>query len=40
MSNITDFETVNREYAEKFRDSGLIWYYWAIHMEEVFFIQT
>lgn len=36
MSNITDFETVNREYAEKFRDSGLIWYYWAIHMEEVF----
>lgn len=32
----TDLEPIDREYAEKFRDAGLIWYYWAIHMEEVF----
>lgn len=32
----TDLEIVDREYAEKFRNAGLIWYYWAIHMEEVF----
>ena len=32
----TDLEPADREYAEQFRDAGLIWYYWAIHMEEVF----
>ena len=32
----TDLEPTDRGYAEKFRDAGLIWYYWAIHMEEVF----
>lgn len=32
----TDLDPADREYAEKFRDAGLLWYYWAIHMEEVF----
>lgn len=32
----TDLETTDREYAEKFRAAGLIWYYWAIRMAEVF----
>lgn len=32
----TDLEPADQEYAEQFRDAGLIWYYWAIHMAEVF----